>query len=280
MTDKPRCFELHVDINDEGLSAIDVLADKTAFSKQKIKKVMQKGAVWLTHAKHTRRLRRASKTLAKGDQLHCYYDEAVLDKIPPEAKLIADEGEYSIWYKPYGMLSQGSKWGDHTTIYRYAEQHLQPQRAAFIVHRLDRAATGLMLLAHKKKMAAAFADMFKRHALDKCYRVVVHGKFPGTEQLINDKVDGKPAVSHVHLVSYREDKNYSLLEVKIETGRKHQIRKHLSGLGFPVVGDRLYGAENDAEDLQLTACYLAFISPLDNEKKEYRLPDDLLPNIS
>ncbi len=52
---------------------------------------------------------------------------------------------------PYGMLSQGSKWSDHCTIARFAQQHLTPERPVFIVHRLDRAATGLILIAHSKK---------------------------------------------------------------------------------------------------------------------------------
>ena len=279
MPDSLPRFELHLDVDEENKTAIDLLAAKTDLSKQKLKQIMQKGAVWLTHGKHTQRLRRASKILAIGDQLHCYYDEAVLDKTPAEPSLIADEGEYSVWYKPYGMLSQGSRWGDHTTLYRYAEQHLTPQRPAFIVHRLDRAATGLMLLAHKKRIAAAFAEMFQRHTIYKRYRVIVYGQFPQTRQAIHTEIDGKPATSHVSLLEHCAATNRSLVEVNIESGRKHQIRVHLSGLGFPVVGDRLYGKQDDSEDLQLTAVYLGFLSPVNGENKEYQLPDELIPHL-
>lgn len=262
-------FELHLDVCDDGITSIDLIKSETGFSKQKIKQVMQKGAVWLTHGKYTQRLRRATRVLVKGDKLHCYYDEVVLDKKTEAARQIADEGDFSVWFKPYGMLSQGSKWGDHTSIYRYAEQHLQPQRTAFIVHRLDRAASGLILLAHKKKTAATFSDMFKRHELTKYYRVMVHGLFPEAEKIINSDIDGKPAVSKISLVEYDKEKDCSVLKVEIETGRKHQIRRHLSSQGFPVVGDRLYGNGDDEKDLQLTATYLAFISPVDRVKKEY-----------
>ena len=55
------------------------------------------------------RLRRASKTLVAGDELHLYYDARVLESIPTPPQLIADQEKYSIWYKPYGLLSQGSK---------------------------------------------------------------------------------------------------------------------------------------------------------------------------
>ena len=68
----------------------------------------------------------------------------------------------SIWYKPYGIYCQGSKWGDHHTIHRMAEQQLQ--RPCFIVHRLDRATTGLVIVAHKKKIAAALAALFAQTA--------------------------------------------------------------------------------------------------------------------
>ena len=92
--------------------------------------------------------------LQQQDRLHLYHDPRVLSIEPAEARMIADEGAFSIWYKPFGMLSQGSKWADHCTISRWVETHLRPQRPAFVVHRLDRAATGLMIIAHAKGVAA------------------------------------------------------------------------------------------------------------------------------
>jgi tRNA pseudouridine32 synthase/23S rRNA pseudouridine746 synthase len=61
--------------------------------------------------------------------------------------------------------------------------------------------------------------------------------------------------------------------VRIHTGRKHQIRRHLSGLGFPIVGDRLYGSTRLQGDLQLRSVQIKFISPLDGEEKNYVLPE-------
>lgn len=280
MTGSHPFYEIDIIIGEDNRLAIEELAAHTSLSKQHLKQVMQKGAVWLSHDHHTQRLRRAKKKLLKGDVLHLYYDARVLDETPQQALLIADEDEYSVWYKPYGMRSQGSRWGDHTTIYRYAEQQLQPQRAAFIVHRLDRAATGLILLAHSKSVANAFARLFEQRKIEKHYRVIVEGKFPGTTQHLTTFVDNKPASSYTTLLDYNEQKNRSLLEVKIETGRKHQIRCHLSDAGYPVIGDRLYGnASMESENLQLTCSYLAFISPVDNSRKVYQLPDELLPRL-
>jgi tRNA pseudouridine32 synthase/23S rRNA pseudouridine746 synthase len=89
---------------------------------------------------------------------------------------------------------------------------------------------------------------------------------------IAEPIDGKSAVSEVSFEEVNAAKSQSLVEVRIETGRKHQIRRHLADLGHPVVGDRLYGTgEADGVDLQLTAYLLAFRCPVSDEKVEYRL---------
>ena len=114
-------FEKHIAIETADASAVELLSAESGLSKRRVKEAMNKGAVWLSRGKTTQRLRRVGRSLQKGDQIHLYYDEAVLAAEPPEPKLIADEGAYSVWYKPYGMLSQGSKWGDHCTVDRWAE---------------------------------------------------------------------------------------------------------------------------------------------------------------
>ena len=270
-------FENHITIDKEDMNAVDLLANNTGLSKQTIKQAMQKGAVWLTHNTHTQRLRRAKKQLQTGNTLHLYYDEKILSEEPTAPLLIADEQAYSVWYKPYGMRSQGSKWGDHCTLYRWAEQHISPQRPAFIVHRLDRAATGLMLIAHQKHIATALSKLFEMRAIEKWYRVIVHGHFPASPRTIENDIDGRHAKSHITLLKYHPLSNQSLLEVHIETGRKHQIRRHLSSIGFPVLGDRLYGQPTDAEDLQLTAYSLSFQCPLGHQIKQFQLPGNLIP---
>lgn len=281
MTSPHEHFEHHLTIVDDKLEAIDHLVRATGLSKRQLKQVMQKGAVWLSRDGHTQRIRRASKPLKAGDQLHLYYDARILDSKPAIPRLIADEVAYSIWYKPYGLLCQGSKWGDHCTIQHWVEGHLQPQRPAFIVHRLDRAATGLIILAHEKKTAAAFSQMFSQRLLDKVYQIIVHGAFPAGPGpiTVNDDIEGKSALSHFSRIDYDPTGDRSLLEVTLETGRKHQIRRHSAGMGFPVVGDRLYGQSVDAEDLQLTAWQLAFDCPLSGEYRCYRLDEARLPRL-
>ncbi len=266
-------LEAHLTIDTVATSVVDRLAVETGLSRQAIKRAMQKGAVWFSRGKKTQRLRRSKRALQPGDEVHLYYDTLVLNEQPPKPELIADEGHYSIWYKPYGLRSQGSKWGDHCTINRQVEQLLQPQRPAFVVHRLDRAATGLIIIAHSRKMAAAFSRMFRERRIVKQYRVVVHGQFQQSETplTVTEPLDGKLARSHFSLIDYDPGLQRSVLDVSIETGRKHQIRRHLAALGYPVVGDRLYGEPGDHENLQLVACLLAFECPLTGAAKQYQL---------
>ena len=89
---------------------------------------------------------------------------------------------------------------------------------------------------------------------------------------VDAPLDGKQAASEFSLLEFDAGSNRSLLEARIATGRKHQIRRHLADLGYPVVGDRLYGTgEADGADLQLMAYLLAFRCPVSGEKVEYRL---------
>jgi len=277
-------FEHHIKldspIDSKANTALAILYDsleKTdqVLSKAQLKEAIGKGALWLTRGKHTQRLRRVKKTLQSGDQLHLYYNRNVLDSKVADAVLVSDENDYSVWYKPFGMLSQGSKWSDHCTIARYVQQHLTPERAVFIIHRLDRAATGLMLIAHSKKAARALSSMFENrtfeeNSLEKHYQIIVHGDHSQNEQpqVITTDVDGKSACSTFTCLAYNENKNQSLIEVKIDSGRKHQIRVHAASIGLPVVGDRLHGIadENETQDLQLCAVNLSFTCPLSINK--------------
>lgn len=265
-------IEKHITIETDTLTALETLSEHTELSKQKIKQTMKNGAVWIETSHGASRIRRATKKLSAADILHLYYDETIQQKKPEPAILIADEDEYSIWNKPYGMYSQGSKWGDHCTIYRWAEQHLTPQRPAFIVHRLDRAASGLIIIAHSKKMAVTFSKAFQNRDIQKRYSAIVTGDLtkltlPFT---ITDDIDNKPALSKIIAVE-TIDKNKTRVSIEIETGRKHQIRKHLSALGSPIIGDRLYGTEDAEENLQLQADYLNFICPITNTPRKYTL---------
>ncbi len=283
MNDSSPRFEIHYSVETNGESAVTVLSAASGLSKQKTKKVMQNGAVWLSRHNNTRRLRRAKKELTIGDELHLYYD-ATIQAIKPEAPtFIADEMNFSVMFKPPGMFSQGTKWGDHCAINRWLEQHLD--RPTFVVHRLDKAASGLMILAHTKKAAAALSALFQQRRIQKHYRVLVRGGFSESPVLLDSEIDGRDARSRASLIKYNGEANTSLLKVDIETGRKHQIRRHLSEVGHPVIGDRLYGQAGKgneepngrAENLQLMAIGLSFEDPGTGEQRDFSVPDALIP---
>jgi tRNA pseudouridine32 synthase/23S rRNA pseudouridine746 synthase len=275
-------METHVLIESDDETPVALLHRSTGLSKQKIKFAMSQGAVWLTRGRNTQRLRRAKRVLKKGDEVHLYYDEDILAEVPPEPTLIADLGGYSVWQKPYGLRSQGSKWGDHCTVGRWAERHLQPERPAFIVHRLDRAANGLILVAHSKSMAASLSGLFSRREVEKRYRALVTGDFSShANPLRVDKpLDEKDAASEFSLLEVSADGDRSLVDVCIESGRKHQIRRHLAEMGHSIIGDRLYGrGEEDGVDLQLTARLLAFQCPVTGEPVTYEVGYECLPGL-
>lgn len=287
-------FECHINI-DRSISIIEALQLQCDVSVGELKKAIDKGALWHSRGKTTQRCRRLKKTLTIGDKLHFYYDENVLNQSPTPARLIADLTDYSVWYKPYGMLSQGSKWSDHCTITRWAQKHLQPERAVFAVHRLDRAATGLILVAHSKKAARALSKMFEQHELEKTYQIIVYGDHQQRPQpeTVELAIDGKPACSHFSHLSYEKANDLSLLQVNIESGRKHQIRIHAASIGFPVLGDRLHGQQKSDEpnnsdekqldqqvDLQLCAVALKFTCPIHNIEHNFALPADLRPKLT
>ena len=265
--------KFHIIVEAAGSGAPELLAGSSGLSRQQVKSAMTKGAVWLTRGSNTQRLRRAKRKLFPGDEIHFYYDTEVLAEEPVEPALVADVGGYSVWNKPYGLRSQGSKWGDHCTVVRWAERNLQPERPAFTVHRLDRAANGLILIAHSKAMAAALSQLFSTRAIEKRYRAWVVGDLSeqAEDVRVDEDIDGKQAISEVSFQALSENRERSLVEVRIETGRKHQVRRHLAHLGHPILGDRLYGdGENDGVDLQLTAYLLAFRCPVSGKRVEYR----------
>jgi len=293
----PLIFDHHIKFNsnpslepETALVALFNSLDKTdnPLNKAQLKQAISKGALWLTRGKHTQRLRRVKKIMQQGDELHLYYNETVLATEVEDAILISDEVNYSVWYKPFAMLSQGSKWSDHCTIARFAQQYFSNDRAVFVIHRLDKAATGLILIAHTKKAAQALTSMFESRTtnnsfLEKYYQIIVHGNHSKNEQpqVITTNVDGKSARSTFRCLSYNAAKKQSLIEVKIDSGRKHQIRVHAASIGFPVVGDRLHGIadSNELLNLQLCAVSLTFICPITQQQKSFQLPQELRPQL-
>lgn len=249
-------MEFTVSVPESGDNPVELLASMSGLSKSRIKVVMTRGAVWLTRSGKQRRLRRAKSTLMAGDQLSLYYNEPIIDAVPPEPEKLEDADTWSVWFKPAGLLSSGSRYGDHCAINRWVELH--EDRPAFLVHRLDAQTEGLMLLAHSKRAAAALSKSFSTRLVEKTYQAEVQGAFPDEAVTANEPIEGLAAETHIRLLE--SGATSSMVECRPVTGRKHQVRIHLAALGHPLVGDHLYGAEQRGR-FRLTASRLAFPHP-------------------
>jgi tRNA pseudouridine32 synthase/23S rRNA pseudouridine746 synthase len=254
--------------------ACDLLAEAAGLSKLKVKDAMQKGAVRLQrpHAKAVR-LRRAKAVLRPGDEVTLFYDDELLARVPPAPECRHDAGRYSVWVKPAGLMTQGTAFGDHCALLRRVELQLRP-RPAFLVHRLDREAVGLVLVAHDAEAAAAFSRLFAGRGVVKRYRVDVHGRPQPETGVIDTPLDGRAAVTRYRLTAYDAAADRAALEVETATGRKHQIRRHLAAAGYPVIGDPRYGSgPRGRSGLRLVASYLAFVCPFERRRVEFELPE-------
>jgi tRNA pseudouridine32 synthase/23S rRNA pseudouridine746 synthase len=252
-------------------SCCDYLAAHTALSKSKLKDAMLKGAVWISRrGGKRRRLRRASAALQAGDVLELYYDADLLRSVPPAAQCVDDQRRYSVWFKPAGLMAQGTEYGDHCALLRQVENHFHPRRPVFLVHRLDREAAGLMLVAHDGQAAARLSALFRDNLIAKRYRVRVRGEVQQREGEIDLPLDGKTALSRYILLEYDAGSDVSTLEVSIATGRLHQIRRHFAMIGHGVMGDPRYGSDNKNRDgMQLTAVGLRFRCPFSGRDMDY-----------
>lgn len=274
-------FQLHLDVDTPQINPVELLVSRCQLSKQLIKKAMRNGSVWLTRNKSTYRLRRAKKPLLLGDKVHFYYNSSVQEMQPIRPILIEDKDSYSIWHKPRGMFSQGSKWGDHCSIARWIETNHSPQRPTFTIHRLDRATSGIILVAHTKRTATLLSKQFEDRLVKKHYLAISTSPLKKHTFTIRNKLDGKKAISHFQLIEHQNP--YLLFDINIETGRKHQIRKHLANEGMPILGDRLYGdslsSNTTTPDLQLTAYKITFLCPIEKKTKTMELPKEFKLNI-
>jgi 23S rRNA pseudouridine1911/1915/1917 synthase len=159
-----------------------------------------------------------------------------------------------------------------------------------IVHRLDKDTSGVMLVAKNGAAQANLAEQFKARSVVKAYLVLVKGHLtpengiieapigrdPCNRKLMAVVVGGRGARTEYQVVKYTG--NYTLLEVRTETGRTHQIRVHLSAIGYPVVGDRVYGVKSPHLSRQFVhASHLGFKLPSSGEYVEFTsdLPPDL-----
>lgn len=257
----------------------DFLAEKCQLSKIKIKDALQKGAIRLQrNSGKWRRIRKAKYIVTHGDKIIFAYSRKILEKkiLPPT--LLQDRTEYSIWFKPPGMLSQGTPFGDHLSLLRYIEKRFPKRPGPFLIHRLDKDVSGVIIFGHSKKHAANLTELFRKQSVTKIYLSKVAGFSGnvGTTLHIQDPIENRPASTKVEVLRVLEN-DQSLLRIILETGRKHQIRRHLASIDTPVVNDRLYGFRPEKRgNLLLQSYRLVFTCPVSKKEMVCTLPDHLL----
>ncbi len=200
-------------------------------------------------------------------------------KVLPDRIAVVFEDEHIIVVdKPAGLLTMATDTERSKTVYSLVRAYLngkRPPEKVFIVHRLDREASGLLVLAKTVASKEKLQSQFKDHSAGRRYIALVEGPVTPNDFTIRSHLAenaayrvystkksgaGKLAITHVHVLK-RKPKT-TLIEVRLETGRKHQIRVHLAERGHPVVGDTSYGARsNPLKRLALHGAHLEFRHP-------------------
>ncbi|MDV6376884.1 RluA family pseudouridine synthase [Sporosarcina sp. GW1-11] len=196
--------------------------------------------------------------------------------------ILHEDEDLIVINKEAGLLSVASKTENEMTAYRQVTNYVKssrPQNRVFVVHRLDKDTSGVMMFAKNEKTQQTLQTTWNESVKERMYTALVEGKVVSDSGTITSwltensafKVYSSPfdnggqhAITHYKKI--QSNKEYSLLEILLETGRKNQIRAHMEELGYPVVGDKKYGAtSNPLRRLGLHATALSFLHPRTGE---------------
>ncbi|HWP95311.1 MAG TPA: RluA family pseudouridine synthase [Syntrophomonadaceae bacterium] len=201
-------------------------------------------------------------------------------------KILYEDSEIIVIDKPAGLLSIASDKEKENTAYRQLRDYVSttnPEDRIFIVHRLDRDTSGVMMFAKDEGLKHVLQDSWKEIVIDRAYVGVVEGKIRDTQGTIKSWLketktrlmyssskegDGLEAITHYKVL--QTNSKYSLLEIRLETGRKNQIRVHLKDIGHSIIGDKRYGSTtNPIGRLGLHAHILAFKHPVSGQMMRF-----------
>lgn len=209
--------------------------------------------------------------------------------------ILHEDEDIIVIQKEAGLLSIASAQEQELTAYRQLMTHVRkdnPKHRIFVVHRLDRDTSGVMMFAKSEKVQQKLQQSWKDMVQERSYIALVEGLVKKPEGTISSWLkesktlkmysspypnDGLHAITHYKTV--QSNRNFSLLEVHLETGRKNQIRVHMQDIGHPIVGDKKYGAKTKPIGrLGLHARVLAFVHPTTgtNMRFETNIPKALL----
>ncbi len=209
--------------------------------------------------------------------------------------IIFEDKDILVVDKERGILSVATKNEREKTAYNILKNYLKekdPKDKIFVVHRLDRDTSGVMIFAKSEKAQDILQTTWNDSVKERTYVALVEGNVKKDRDTIisylaenkamvtystTNEEEGKKAISHYKVL--KRNKNFSLLEVNIETGRKNQIRVHMQDLGHSVVGDKKYGStKNPIRRLGLHAHTIVFVHPITKEVLSFtsKIPDAFL----
>lgn len=240
-----------------------------------VKAILTRGQVAVDGKKVTQH----NHPLAVGQTVSVMSNKTAMKKVALKGiHILHEDDAIIVIHKDSGVLSMGDRNQAEMTAYRQLTQYVREtnkNNRIFIVHRLDRDTSGVMVYAKTEEIKEALQKDWHDIVKERIYTALVEGEVKDSAGTIkswlteskamkvhsyNYDNGGKYAVTHWKKI--RGNKEFSLLEVELETGRKNQIRVHMESIGHPVAGDKKYGAKrNPLKRLGLHASTLAFIHP-------------------
>ncbi len=254
-----------------------------ASSNNSIKKLLEHDRVRLNGV-----IVRIGKTqLQPGDRV-AIGEKVFVKRLPAELDILHEDDHVLVINKKANLLTIATEKEKEETVYAYLSAYVKaqkPENKIFVVHRLDKKASGILVFARSEEVKQKLQAQFERHDIDRVYIAIVEGRVKdesGTVQnylaenraykvyVTDDEQAGKLAITN-----YRIEKRtagYTWLEITTQTGRKHQIRVHLAGLGHPIIGDKEYGSKkNPLQRLGLHASRLCFVHPVTGKKLSFEV---------
>lgn len=277
------------------------LSEVTDFSRSYIAKLVEGGQVLVNSTP-----RKVSFKLDIGDTVSLEVPEALPAEAQPEnipLEIVYEDSCMLVVNKPQGMVVHPAA-GNHTgTLVNALLYHCGDSLSGIggvarpgILHRIDKDTSGLLLVAKTDKAHISLASQIKEHSLTRKYIALVHGHFKEPEGRVEGPIgrspkdrkkmcinydNGRDAVTHYKVL--KEFEKYTLLELRLQTGRTHQIRVHMSSLGHPVACDPVYGVKKEplsANGQLLHAATVGFIHPETEQYMEFSAPlPDYFENI-
>lgn len=229
---------------------------------------------------------KAGYKMKAGDQVVIDHDQVEFSKIPViELPILYEDDDCVVIIKPLGLLSHSKgAFNPEATVATWLRGRLRSMEGerAGIVHRLDRATSGVMICAKTPEAHTWIQKQFSQRKVKKSYKAIIKGTFddpnfivdmpiernPKKPQTFRVGANGKPAKTECLILEVQE--TCSLIELKPYTGRTHQLRVHMAHFGHPIIGDTLYGGP-EAERLYLHACSLELTLP-NRERKIFEAP--------